>query len=68
MTSTHLFYIPVLLLVGFIIGYIVGRQVLLAQLDEADRHLDAGAHDHHDEPRSERAPAKSSVGNTPPAS
>ncbi|MCA9524040.1 MAG: hypothetical protein KC609_23900 [Myxococcales bacterium] len=55
MTSTHMFYIPVLLLVGFIIGYIVGRQVLLAQLEEADQHLDAAHHDHHDDDRRDDA-------------
>lgn len=33
MTAEHLIYIPVVLALGFVIGFIVGRKSLLAQLE-----------------------------------
>lgn len=39
-TSTHLFYIPIILIAGFLIGFFVGRRLLLAQLERAESELD----------------------------
>ena len=35
MTSSHVFFIPAVLLVGAIIGYVMGRRLLLAEQEEA---------------------------------
>lgn len=37
MTSAHLFFIPLVLLVGAGAGYLLGRKLLLAEQDEARR-------------------------------
>lgn len=37
MTSSHVFFIPAMLVVGAIAGYVVGRRMLLQELEEARR-------------------------------
>ncbi len=37
MTTSHVFFIPAMLLVGAAIGYVMGRRMLLAEQDEARR-------------------------------
>ena len=34
MTTTHIFFIPAMLLVGAIVGWVQGRKMLLAEQDE----------------------------------
>ena len=36
MTSAHVFYIPLVLLVGLILGFVLGRKATLAQADAED--------------------------------
>jgi hypothetical protein len=37
MTTSHVFYIPLILLVGFIVGIIVGRKSVVAAQEEEAR-------------------------------
>lgn len=37
MTSSHVFFIPAMLVVGAIFGYVMGRRMLLQELEEARR-------------------------------
>ena len=54
MTSSHVFFIPAVLLVGAIIGYVMGRRLLLAEQAEeqaamqrkASRRAERGASTH----------------------
>ncbi|MEY3013254.1 MAG: hypothetical protein RIT45_1989 [Pseudomonadota bacterium] len=37
MTSSHVFFIPAMLVVGAIFGYVMGRKMLLQEQEEARR-------------------------------
>ncbi len=37
MTSSHVFFIPAMLVVGAIFGYVMGRRMLLQEQEEARR-------------------------------
>lgn len=46
MTSAHLFYIPAMLLVGMVAGFITGRRMLQAELDDQRRRAERQAARH----------------------
>lgn len=37
MTSSHIFYIPLILIIGFVLGIVVGRRSAELQREEEDR-------------------------------
>lgn len=39
MTSAHVIFIPAILLVGFVLGFVIGRKTLIAQLEAAKENL-----------------------------
>ena len=43
MTTAHLFYIPLVILLGTAVGYVVGRKLLLAEQEEQRRLADRRA-------------------------
>lgn len=43
MTSAHIFFIPAVLLAGAAIGYVLGRQLLLAEQAEEKRQAERRA-------------------------
>jgi heme exporter protein D len=37
MTSSHIFYIPMMIIVGLIIGFLLGRKAMLAEIEQQRR-------------------------------
>lgn len=46
MTSAHLFYIPVMLLAGVVVGFVMGRRMMQAELDDQRRRAERQAARH----------------------
>lgn len=46
MTSAHLFYIPAMLLIGIVVGFVTGRRMLQAELDDQRRRAERQAARH----------------------
>ncbi len=46
MTSAHLFYIPAMLLAGVVVGFVMGRRMMQAELEDQRRRAERQAARH----------------------
>lgn len=48
MTSAHVFYIPVMLLLGAVVGFVTGRRMMAAEQEEHRRKAERQAQRHRE--------------------